>query len=240
MLRAVTFDCWGTLIADSDTAGAARARTDAVVRLAGGRVDAERARALLERAWTIHHDRWLAGEQFGAPGIAKLCVDELALGPDAEVELCHAFEEAGESYTVEPLPGAGDTLELLRSSGVPTALVCDTGYTPGRVVRRLLARHRLELDHYVFSDEVGVPKPDPRMFHTALDAIDAQPRESAHVGDLLQTDIKGGRAVGMRTIRITGYTQPNIREADGLTEADEVVASHAELPDALRRLGLQV
>ena len=73
------------------------------------------------------------------------------------------WQEASHSGRVESLAGARETLAALRERGVPTALICDTGLTPGRVVRAHLERHGLlaHLDVQVFSDEEGVPKPAP-------------------------------------------------------------------------------
>jgi FMN phosphatase YigB (HAD superfamily) len=110
---------------------------------------------------------------------------------------------------------------------VRLGMICDTGLTPGRVVRRLL--HQLGLLTYfdvcVFSDEVGVPKPDPRIFHTALDALAADASHAAHVGDLLRTDVAGARGVGMTSIRIRAvYDDPS-----GQPEADLLTDSHAQL-----------
>lgn len=252
-LKAVTFDCWGTLIADRGMAAAEAVRASVIVEAAAGKLSVELAGELATRAWQEHNAAWGRGEQFGSPGMARFIAAELRLA-DALVEhLTAAFEEASLHGDVEPLPGAGDTLDALRSAGIPTALVCDTGFTPGRIVRRFLDDFGLHLDVLAFSNEVGVPKPHARIFLHALEALGVEPSEAAHVGDLLRTDVAGARAVGMRTVRITA-TNPTgtaVRSVDTATrplaagvtgadlpEADELVASHAELLPALRRLGL--
>ncbi len=182
--------------------------------------------------------------------MADFCVRELGGPEELARTLCAAFEDAALEGEVEALPGAVDSLKLLREAGIRTALICDTGFTPGRLVRRFLDQTGLieHLEFLAFSNEVGVPKPDARMFTTALDAVGAQPAEAVHVGDLLRTDVAGARAVGMRTVRITavnddgasvpGREVPPARTP--LQEADEVVAFHSELPAALRRLGTPI
>ena len=185
--------------------------------------------------------------QYGAEGIAAYCCAELDITDDLVRErLTEAFEEAGRHGTLEALDGAPDTLRALREAGIRTALVCDTGLTPGRVVRDLLDDLGLleNLEFCAFSNEVGVPKPDPRIFHTALDAIESKPDEAIHVGDLLRTDIHGGRSLGMRTVRITAVNDDlTMRFSFGedsdmhVDEADAVIGSHHELLDALRGLG---
>jgi putative hydrolase of the HAD superfamily len=253
VIRAVTFDCWGTLINDNDFAAATAARVKAVADAAG--IDESKARDILNRAWDTHHAAWVRGEQFGSTRIAEFCCSELSLtGDDDAQRLCTAFEEAGRLGGVGPLDGAVDVLRSLRNAGLATALVCDTGLTPGRIVRDFLSAAGLlgYLDFCAFSNEVGVPKPHPRMFLHALDAIGARPAHSVHVGDLLRTDVAGARAVGMKTIRITAVNDDAVTgfswdpratfasAGEGqatATDADAVVASHAELIVALRRMG---
>jgi putative hydrolase of the HAD superfamily len=137
------------------------------------------------------------------------------------------WQEASHSGRVLMLHGAQQTLVALRARDVRTALICDTGLTPGRVVREHLDRlgllHHLEV--LVFSDEVGVPKPNAKGFRAALDFLGAEAKRCVHVGDIKRTDVAGGRDVGMQTVRIT---ESHDDESD-LAEADEVVEGHAEL-----------
>lgn len=256
MIRAVTFDCWGTLINDNDFASATAARVKAVADSAG--IDEDKARDVLDRAWATHHEAWVRGEQFGSVGIAEFCCNALRLAGDGGAErLCTAFEEAGRLGGVGPLEGAADLLQALKDAGLATALVCDTGLTPGRVVRDFLSDAGLlpNLDFCAFSNEVGVPKPHAKMFLTALEVIGVEPAGSVHVGDLLRTDVAGARAVGMKTVRITAVNDDVVTrfswdakatfasEAETppmVEDADEVVGSHGELLGALRRLGAPV
>jgi FMN phosphatase YigB (HAD superfamily) len=257
-IRAVTFDCWGTLINDRDFAAATAIRVQAIGEAARGGMSPEEARELLDRAWLEHHRQWLGGVQFGSPGIAKIVSEEL--GDDAVIGLLQeTFEDAGRHGVIYEIPGAAATLASLREQGIRTALVCDAGMTPGRVVRDLLDGVGVleHLEFCAFSDEVGVPKPNWKMFDTALQAIDTKPDEAVHVGDLLRTDVDGARAFGMRTIRITAVTD-DVRQGvswdagavdsisgmrDSKTDlespfddADEVIASYEEFPAALERL----
>jgi FMN phosphatase YigB (HAD superfamily) len=193
--------------------------------------------------------------------MARCCIDELGTSDDLVCDrLQEAFEEAGRHGTLEALPGAVDALRALRDAGIRTALVCDTGLTPGRVVRDFLADVRVlpHLEYCAFSNEVGEPKPGEKIFRAALSAIDSEPDEAAHVGDLLRTDVYGARAIGMKTIRITAVNDdvatrfswdPDAsfgRQADGsvglseIEDADAVIASYAELLGALERLGAPV
>jgi putative hydrolase of the HAD superfamily len=262
VITAVTFDCWGTLITDRGFERAMARRVEAIAEACD--VDLEGAADLLDRAWREHHGAWLEGRQYGSEGMARFCMTELDIpdAPDSRAcsRLTQALEEAGRLGSQSALEGAVDTLEMLRAAGIRTALVCDAGFTPGRIVRDFLEEHGLapHLEFLAFSNEVGVPKPHPKMFRVALEALGARPDAAVHVGDLLRTDIFGAKALGMKTIRITQVTDDAARgfswdpgaafggpedaaaPSSPYEEADEVVASHAEMPDALRRLGAAI
>jgi putative hydrolase of the HAD superfamily len=129
------------------------------------------------------------------------------------------------------LPGADETLVRLARHGLRSALVCDTGMNSGGVVRTLLGRHGLleRLEVLVFSDEAGVPKPDPRVFRLALDPLGVPPARALHVGDLRRTDVAGARGIGMGSIRIRACFDDSSPEP----EADRVADSHAHLCELL-------
>jgi FMN phosphatase YigB (HAD superfamily) len=60
-----------------------------------------------------------------------------------------------------------------------------------------LARH---LDFIIDSSQVGVEKPDPRIFHIALERAGLAAAEAVYVGDLYSIDVVGARAAGLSAI----------------------------------------
>ena len=56
------------------------------------------------------------------------------------------------------------------------------------------------LDAVVISEEVGVTKPDPRIFRLALGQLRRTAAETVMIGDAWETDIVGARAAGLRPI----------------------------------------
>jgi putative hydrolase of the HAD superfamily len=50
------------------------------------------------------------------------------------------------------------------------------------------------------SERVGVKKPNPKIFYYALDSANTLPEKSVMIGDNLEADIQGAKAVGMNTI----------------------------------------
>jgi FMN phosphatase YigB (HAD superfamily)/predicted kinase len=231
-IQAVTFDCWSTLIYEADWESA-HARRVAAVReaaRAGGRETSQaEAASAFDQGWALHMSLWRDGVATGAREIAQSALTALGLTERSELldPLVEHLQHASHSGRVAEVPGARETLESLSAAGVRCALVCDTGLTPGPVVRRQLDALGLlaPLAVQAFSDEVGFPKPDPRPFRAALAPLGIPPERAVHVGDLRRTDVAGARALGMRSVRIRAHHD----DASNLPEADAVVASHAEL-----------
>jgi putative hydrolase of the HAD superfamily len=229
---AVTFDCWNTLLREEDWHEAHRRRVRALLdaaRESDARIEWDAAAEAFDRSWHAHMVAWSRGVATGAQEVARAAWTDLDLPenePAIEALVGH-FEEASHTSRVVPLYGARETLDRLHAAGVGLALICDTGLTPGRVVRRHLDRLGLlaPLRATIFSDEVGVPKPDPRTFRAALSALDTVAGDAVHVGDLRRTDVAGAHAMGMGTIRLRAAHD----DRGPLPEADAVADSHAEL-----------
>ena len=81
---------------------------------------------------------------------------------------------------------------------------------------------------WLAADQVGLRKPDPRVFRMAAAAADCHPREMVHVGDEVEADILGAKRAGVRAVLIDRHGR-----IDG-SPADAVIRSLAELPDLLR------
>jgi putative hydrolase of the HAD superfamily len=201
----------------------------AAAREAGGEFSHHEAARAFDAAWDRHMRGWAEGFSTGAREVACWGLAELGFDmPHPAFErLVAIFEEASHSSRVRAVEGARELLSALGRAGIPSALVCDTGLTPGRVVRRHLDRQGLltNLAAQSFSDEVGAPKPDPRAFRAALDPLGIPPERALHVGDLRRTDVAGARNLGMRTVRIRSLQD----DRSELPDADYIVDSHAEL-----------
>jgi len=231
----VTFDCWSTLLYEPEPLRSFEPRVRAVAhaaKSAGRPVDDETARLALDAAWKRHSVLWNSGQGSTAHDIAAWALAELGLPePGLAVGLGAALGEASLGSHVVALDGAGEALASLRERGVRTALICDTGFTPGRIIRVLLDRVGLleHLEVCIFSDEVGVPKPHRRMFEAALEPLAARPADAVHVGDLRRTDVAGARGAGMRAVRLRWHYDDDSEHP----EADAVADSHAHLLEIL-------
>jgi len=71
-----------------------------------------------------------------------------------------------------------------------------------RDLKEFVAHHRLDVEVAVGSRAHGRVKPHPTIFQAALDQLDVLPRDAVMVGDSLEEDVEGARALGMRAILI--------------------------------------
>ncbi len=85
-------------------------------------------------------------------------------------------------------------------------------------------------DKVVTSALVGVRKPDPGIFRYALFQFGLRPEQAAHVGDSEAMDVRGAKAVGLRTILVSKRT------LESETIADYRVNRLNELPDLMLAL----
>jgi len=97
-----------------------------------------------------------------------------------------------------PDPQAGPALRLARERGLRLAVISNSNGSVRSILETLgLAPH---LDFILDSFEVGVEKPDPRIFELALARAGVAPAEAIYVGDLYAVDVRGARAAGLRAI----------------------------------------
>jgi len=84
------------------------------------------------------------------------------------------------------------------------------------------------VDALITSEDVGVPKPDPRIFEVALQRLSARPEETVLVGDNWRADVLGALAVGIRPVWLNrlGAVRPLPQVAE--------ITSFEPLADALR------
>jgi HAD superfamily hydrolase (TIGR01509 family) len=93
-----------------------------------------------------------------------------------------------------PLDGVVASLSSLRARGLALAVVSNWDMSLGDVLTELgLAKL---VDSIVTSAGVGADKPDPAIFHAALEALGVEPGRTVHIGDR-DVDEQGARASGM-------------------------------------------
>jgi putative hydrolase of the HAD superfamily len=110
--------------------------------------------------------------------------------------------DAQETLRAELIPGADEVVRELKQQGYTLALVADG---PIATFRNGLGQHGLYdlFDAYAISGEVGVDKPDARMFRHALDQLGIERDDYGRVmmiGNNLSRDIKGANELGLISV----------------------------------------
>jgi putative hydrolase of the HAD superfamily len=236
-VECVTFDFWETLVHEPDQ-GLSRSRVAAwrrILEVAGHAVTEAALRDAFAVTWSAHDRAWRGADRpFGGRAAARHALELLSVRvpPDTRAELVDVFTGIGSDVRLELAPDISETCLRLRQSGIRLGIVSDAGFVTGRAMRGFLERWGLLrlFDGWAFSDEVGVHKPSPQIFHTALSAAGGTPAARAvHVGDVKRTDVAGARAVGMRALRYRGFAD----DPGPGPEADAVIDAHAHILELL-------
>jgi HAD superfamily hydrolase (TIGR01549 family) len=227
-LRAVLFDLDDTLF---DHRRSARAALSELHRIHGRGTDLD--------AFEIQHTKFL--EVMHAEVLAgRVGLDEarrerfrrvfLAFGltlEDAEVDAVASAYRSGYMLARRALDGAAGLLLALR----PHARI-------GIVTNNLLEEQRDKLafcglasgvDALIASEDVGVSKPDPRIFKIALERLGVRAGDAVMVGDSWSHDIVGATHAGIRAIwfnpdrKPAPGTLPGVSEIHALTPPQEIL-----------------
>ena len=217
MLRAVLFDLDDTLF---DHRRSARAALDAVHRAFAPSVAFD--------AFERHHARYL--EEMHLEVLAgRLSLDDArrqrfrkvfeALGvPLSEPDVDRAARAYRGGYVTarRAIDGAAELLAAL----APRYRVAIVSNNLLDEQRDKLAYCRLDAHVHalVVSEEAGVSKPDPAIFHLALDRLGVSASDAVMVGDSWSADIVGAVAAGVRPIWFNPLGLPQPGEPAGVQE----------------------
>jgi putative hydrolase of the HAD superfamily len=211
----ISIDFWNTLV-HAETGGNIRreVRIEALREVASNytdRITDEEYRKAKRTASEHFHRIWL--KQHRTASIQELLENILAQLqiPATEREqkyLITKFEESLWDGPPSISKGAKEIIPQLAKQH-SLALISDTMYSPGRVIRKFLEQHDLHnyFTSFVFSDETGVSKPDPKAYQKALQKTQSDVSQSWHIGDLVKTDITGAKKVGMQAILFIEFTR---------------------------------
>jgi putative hydrolase of the HAD superfamily len=230
-LRAVLFDVDDTLYSTSSFAALARSRAVEAMVGAGLDVPVEEALAELEEVvhefssnYPHHYEKLLL--RFPGrlrPGVHRAVV--VAAG----VVAYHATKMTD----LKPFPDAAQAIRELRQMGLLLGVVSD-----GLTVKQAEKLVRLGLSdafspHSIFiSEDMGVSKPNPKLFRLSCERLGVKPEETLYVGDNPQNDIDPAHEAGLWTCLRRGSGKHATRE--GRHAADFETRDLGELPGVLR------
>ena len=96
------------------------------------------------------------------------------------------------------MPHAVETLEYLSSRY--KLYILSNGFQEPQCHKMRSAGIDLFFKKVILSDDIGVLKPWPEIFHFALSATQSELRESLMIGDSWENDVEGAKGVGMHQV----------------------------------------
>lgn len=241
MLKFVTFDLWETLIADSSELDSRRteyrvSNIHALLLKKRPGLDIQRIAAAHEKTWQECSAIWQGSRDLAFFDQIRLFIGMIdrelpaLLNQNDFREISEIYAGAVMQYRPKLIEGARKTLDLLSSDGYRAGLICNTGRTPGFMLRKLLEDYGIFgfFSSALFSDETIIRKPDAEIFERSLRELEAEKLQTVHVGDSWENDILGARAAGIKAVWIS---PENNKRSDC-----PIIKNISELPDVIATL----
>jgi HAD superfamily hydrolase (TIGR01509 family) len=176
--------------------------------------------------WRLHRHIGMGGDQ-----LVQALTDE-----DTERRLGDEIREReGEHYAqmigeVETMGGARELLEALHGHGHTIILASSAKPDEIEHYLDLLGARRLA-DAWTSAGDVNATKPQPDLVNTALERLDAQPKDAVMIGDS-PWDAQAAKRAGVKTLAVMtgGFSREELCQAGAV----EVYESLPELQDALK------
>jgi putative hydrolase of the HAD superfamily len=197
--RAVIFDLWATLVPwDQEVANRFY---DAMAQAAG--VEELRFR-----------EAWLSGRKTREVGPIADHLRELFAGLGAEPDLDEILDMRREwtKRSLQPRPDALETLAELRRRGHLLGLISVCSQDVPHVWDETLLAGTL--DELVFSCDVGVSKPDPRIYEIACERLGVEAADCLFVGDGANDELPGAERAGMTALQLRAPGEPLTPEGE--------------------------
>lgn len=237
MIETVLFDCWGTLLQAPNLMrrGAAVEFFCRFLTAKGCDIDFDAFRdAYMEEARRQHEE---ARSDFRELDYMQRIDSTLqAIGfahPERRLLVQRVWSEYLDEWPKQSIP-YGETSTLLSSIKGTYSLGLVTNFPDGPTARRAFKKFGFNtvFDSLVVSGEVGFRKPNRVIFERVLSELGSTPLRAVMVGDTLDADIAGAKAMGMKGILIDA----DGGQVEGHHLPDAVVKGIGEVGEALKRL----
>lgn len=199
-LVAVSFDCFGTLVAADRPDEPWTAVADALA------VRDVTVPADWEAAYRRSHREYDRGAEAPLDEHVRLALADCGVEVDAATARAATLDAFDAPVTVRD--GANAVIESARRYGA--VAVCSNCSVPG-LVERTLERASIDVDHVVTSVGCGWRKPDRRIFERTAAVLDVPLDALVHVGDDARTD-GGAERVGATTVLLDDVALSDLPE----------------------------
>lgn len=243
-IQLITIDFWNTLFDSSNSDVRKQHRLETVkkeISSMGLNIDDTQLEKAGEECWRVFDVVWR--NEHRTPDTKELIhvmLSYLDIEHDSALieRLTKQYAEGILHHPPALLPGVKEVIPLLASK-YSLAIVSDTAFSPGKVLRKLLQLHSIDsyFTEYSFSDETGYSKPHPKAFSIVLDALGVEPERTVHCGDIERTDILGAKNYGIKAILYKGDVHGMMsRENPEQTRADAIAHTWHEIHTIVEQL----
>lgn len=131
--------------------------------------------------------------------------------------------------------GSLELIEFCKKNQIKIGIISNTGFNSPKVYRNWLINEKIFYDEIVLSNELGIAKPDKKIFHYTLDKLGIPPGNSIHFGDNPVADIMGANSIGISSVLISknnsknSINSNNFMTIDNISESVEVMKKWLDL-----------
>jgi len=203
-IRAVIFDCYGTLVDIQTNEG--KDEIFAYLSLYLHYYGAEINTATLKSLFHAEKEHYLNTRQerypeFDIEVVLKKILQMRGLNNPFLAESCCKIFRLVSRDRFQLFPDSLPALRELKSRGFLLSMLSNAQNVFFYQEIDMLGLRQF-FRYFVVSSYWGFRKPDPRIFYLACSLFNVMPGEAVYIGDDAGVDIKGARSIGMRTVLI--------------------------------------
>ena len=228
MLKAIFFDVGNTLLYPHPSVSEVCRQ---VLAEEGHIHDLSAIDALMPLVDEFYEDRYRTDDTFWTDegetsqvwvGMYSLLCRELGIDVGAERIARRVYDEFGCASRWRAYDDVEPAFRRLRERGLMLGLISNwdarlVGLVDGLGLASLL-------DTVISSADVGLHKPDPRIFELACARLGVSPADCAHVGDHHYADVLGARSVGIMPVLIDRHTDVSLLAEETIATLDNLEA----------------
>jgi putative hydrolase of the HAD superfamily len=236
-IRAVFFDIDGTLFSTSEFAS--RAREASVDAMVGAGLPVSREELLEELAEVVLEFSSNYEKHFDKLLLRLPRRTMKGLNPAVITAAGIVAYHDTKTRLLEPFVDAVEVLRRLRQTELLLGII-----TEGLEIKqaeKLVRLRLLEFFHQksiFISHQVGISKPNPKLYQRACIDLNLRPSECVYVGDNPLMDVDPANEIGMITVQV--QREDRFRNIVGQSSPDHIIQNFWDLAEVLRECGVEV
>lgn len=228
LIKAIIFDLGETLATGKLDAKSYRQQLLAYIRSLGYALSEKTLAKALDGMLAVMMKARRENRELTFEELYSRVLIKLGINPNEEV-LSHIHDIYAENFAVEPLPGATKVLQTLHKRYKLAVISNAMSQIPRLTLKNAGLTKFFQL--IVISRDLGIRKPDPKIFQYALEKLGVKPQEAIHVGNSMEEDVVGAKAAGIKTVWIKNKEAPIVEEPNytinSITELPKIISRYA-------------